>query len=178
MAAGSGDNGSARFIKSEKLGAQLEAYYKRLHALILRHLWHHADADDVLQTVYERVVRYLERGGSVNRLSSFIYRTARNLAIDKLRERDRNVIDYVSDKGEPDVAQDLWRNEPHELAEAAEMVKRLQQGLSARDLDLLKYRMAGMTIDEIAAVTGYTRKTIETYVKRLRSACRAAWKGE
>lgn len=178
MAASFGGRRKARSIKAEKLGAQLQAHSKPLHALILRHLRNQADAKDVVQMVNERVVRYLDRGGSVNRLPQFMYRTARNLAIDKLRERDRNILEYDSGNGQPDAPQDLLRNDPHQMAEAVEMLDRLYSELSTQEQELLEYRIAGMTSDEIATVTGFTRQTVETYLKRLRSACKAAWKGE
>ena len=176
MAAGSGGKGSARSIKSEKLGAQLEAYRKRLHAFILRRLRHKADTEDAVQIVYERVLSYLDRGGSIKRLPSLIYRTALNLVIDKTRGRDRNVIDYVSDRGEPDVPQDSQRNEPQETVEAEEMLKCLEEQLSPLHKEFLEYWNWGT--DEIAATKGITRRTVETYRTRLRNACKAAWKGK
>ncbi len=170
----------ARSLKAESLGAQLQAHSRKLHAFILRRLQNQADTKDLVQIVNERVVRYLAAGGSVNRLPQFLYRTARNLAIDKLRERERNIIEYDSDKAEthPDAPSEELQNDPHQMAEAVEMFDRLYRKLSPREKELLEYRMAGMTCDEIVAVTGYTRQTVETYLKRLRKICRAAWKGD
>lgn len=180
MAASFGGKKKARSIKAENLGAQLQAHAKQLHAFILRHLRNQADAKDVVQMVNERVVRYLDAGGAVNRLPQFMYRTARNLAIDKLRERDRNIIEFDSERAEADqdAPRDELQNDPYQMAEAVEKFDRLYRKLSPREKELLEYRMAGMTCDEIAAVTKFTRQTVETYLKRLRSACRAAWKGD
>jgi RNA polymerase sigma factor (sigma-70 family) len=178
MAAGFGGEGSARSIKPEELGTQLDAYHKELHAYILRRLRHDADTEDTVQNVYERVLRYLDSGEPVDCLLSLILTTARNLVIDKARERNRNRVDYVSDKGEPDVPQDKGRNEPQEIVEAEEILKRLQKQLCPLHRTLLDYWIRGMTIDEIAAATGYARRTVETYMTDLRSECKAAWKGE
>ena len=176
MAAGSGRKGSARSIKSEELGAQLDAYHEELHAYVLRRLRHDADTEDTVQNVYERVLKYLESGAPVDCLPSLIYATARNLVIDKARERERNVIDYVSDNGEPDLPQDARRNEPQEIVEAEEMLKRLEEQLSPRNKEFLEYW--NWETDEIAAAKGITRRTVETYRTRLRSACKVAWKEE
>lgn len=180
MAASFRGKKKARSIEAESLGAQLQAHSRKLHAFILRRLQNQADTKDLVQTVNERVVRYLDVGGSVNRLPQFMYRTARNLAIDKLRERERNIIEYDSDKAEAhrDAPSEELQNDPQQIAEAVETFDRLYRKLSSQEKELLGYRMAGMTCDEIAAVTGFTRQTVETYLKRLRMACRAAWKGD
>jgi len=71
-----------------------EEIYQRYYPLVFRAAFrvtgNSTDAEDVLQTVFLRLVRGGDRSGDIAGMESYLYRAAVNTALDLVRSRQRN----------------------------------------------------------------------------------------
>ena len=131
-----------------------------------------AVAQETFLRVYASLDRYDERRDFVN----WLYRIARNLAIDLLRRRRRHAlpVDDVEGaagaRGSEDVADDLRSAETGRLVREvlATLPVEYRTALTLRDLH-------GMSPREIAAVTDCTYPTARWRIHRARALFREAW---
>src|SRR6516162_807558 len=76
--------------ESAATGADLEAIFREHHALVFRAAYritgNAGDAEDVLQTVFLRLVRQ-ENLSEVSNLAAYLHRSAVNASLDLLRRR-------------------------------------------------------------------------------------------
>jgi len=154
---------------SDALEALYERYSATVLGLVLKILDDRASAEDVLQETFWRVWKsadmfQVQRGS----FSSWLYRIARNLAIDSYRRRNvRPQVLPVADEGAslldrtPDTDMDVA-----EQAQSAMENKQVRTAINSlpgvqRQVIELAY-FYGMTRQEIAAATGEALGTIHT----------------
>ena len=130
------------------------------------------EATEVAQEAYVRVLN-LHQPDTVGFLRAFLFRTAANLAIDRMRSRDRRhqlrdiaLFDGFSETPTPERAL-LGRQE-------VQLVGRLLQELppKCRRAFLLN-RVHGLDPDEIAKQMGVAERTVRHYILRAFMHCRA-----
>lgn len=139
-----------QMIEDPKDGEKFELvfnYYKAYVFTIANNLLHnHADAEDVLQETFFKIAKNVKKIGDAysQKTKGYIYITAENTAIDKLREIKRNACeelkedDIISSVPFPDTDNDL-----------AQCILKLP--LRYRQFILLKY-YHGYTTKEIAQI--------------------------
>lgn len=64
-------------------------YQRTVYFAAYRLMHNHADADDILQETFIRLFNAIQKDTSIENLVAWLYRTAVNLAIDKLRQASR-----------------------------------------------------------------------------------------
>jgi RNA polymerase sigma-70 factor (ECF subfamily) len=128
-----------------------------------------AEADDMIQDAFVRLVRFLQSGGELKSPRSWIFRVARNAAFN-LQKRERRLIS--SDEGAdlcvastadkaPQTPEQLYLlNERFRLLSVA-----IQQ-LTQRQRECLHLRAEGLRYHEIAEVLGTTTSAIADSLKR------------
>lgn len=108
------------------------------------------DAEDVLQEVFCRLVRYRVRFRFIRNPSAYVFRAARNEALRFLRKRGKNPETYHSAEGLAEVIQDnligLENEALNEVAKGLTLVPEDQ-----REVIILKF-FEGLTFKEIASV--------------------------
>lgn len=108
------------------------------------------DAEDVLQEVFCRLVRYSVRFRFIRNPSAYVFRAARNEALRFLRKRGKNPETYHSAEGLAEVIQDnligLENEALNEVAKGLTLVPEDQ-----REVIILKF-FEGLTFKEIASV--------------------------
>lgn len=88
------------------VGQSMENQWHQLHARLRRYLGRllkrPEDVDDVAQ---EAFVKVLEAGskGEIYYYQAYLYRTARNLALNSLARKSNLLVDYIEDFSDPDV---------------------------------------------------------------------------
>jgi RNA polymerase sigma-70 factor, ECF subfamily len=119
------------------------------------------DADDVLQETFTRLARTRRKLGRVENLRAYVFTVARNEAFRSVRRRSRDRVRWISLAAEglfdEAVSDDCHARETAELVAAA--LARLKSEL--REVVELK-AYAGLTLAEIAVVTGKPQGTIAT----------------
>ena len=158
---------------TEALGRLVEHYRRPLYAFILRMMEGHADAEEIFQEVWFRVVKNL---GSYreDRFLSWLFRIAHNLIIDRAR-RQRPTVDPhpQSDDGDDPVQTQLAdrRIGPETATAGHELgarIRTLVAGLPVEQRQVFLLRMeADVPFKEIARIQ---RTSINTALARMHYA--------
>jgi RNA polymerase sigma-70 factor, ECF subfamily len=154
--------------------ASFDALYLRhkggLFRYLLRHTRNRALADDLFQEVWGKLIDTRARYEVRAKFQTFLYTIAHHCFIDHCR---RSAVrpthsPSVNDDGEPD-----WRapeeERPDHRAQQDEVRMRLRAALAAlpndqRDAFLL-YEESGLSLDDIATVTGVGRETVKSRLR-------------
>ena len=155
-----------------------EMLYRRhndaLYRYLLRRCQQRDAADDVFQEVWGKIIRARESYRPTAKFTTFLYRVAHNCFIDYLRRNQRHQHNSPADPdSQPDLAE-----APEQLTEKALARRRLEQALTLlpdeqRDAFLL-HEEAGLSLDQIATVTGSNRETIKSRLRYAMKKLRAA----
>jgi RNA polymerase sigma-70 factor (ECF subfamily) len=133
-----------------------EALYKRyrgpLYRFVLRAIQQRSVAEELFQEAWIRVIEARSRYAPQARFTTWLYTIAHNLLVDHWRKKGLSLVQLDDDP--PLAAPD----NPARQAEARESLARLLQAIDAlpaaqREAFLL-HEEAGLTVAEIAAVTG------------------------
>jgi RNA polymerase sigma-70 factor (ECF subfamily) len=158
--------------------AAFETLYRRhndpLYRYLLRLCRHRDTAEDIFQDVWGKIVKARASYRPTAKFTTFLYRVAHNCFIDHLRRNKRH-----SNAAELEVELHAHPGETLETATERSLAKeRLSKALldlpdEQRDAFLL-HEEAGLSIDDIALVTGSNRETAKSRlryaVQKLRSA--------
>lgn len=156
---------------AEAFGALYDAYAERVYRFLLIRVGQPADAEDLLQQVFLRVIeslpRYEQRGLP---FGAWLFRIARNAAIDFGRAR------RITGRLDP---ADAWAVDPLEPAELVERAAELAalrtalDALSSEQRDVIVYRFfAGLSHAEIGALVGKREGNVRVIQHRALDALR------
>lgn len=150
-----------------------------LHRFLVRQTRDAEFAGDLFQETWSKVIAYRDRYEQRARFRTFLFHVARNCWLDALRARGRDVT-WAAATIEPDdaVLADPHARGPEQLAAGAAAAERLRAALAAlpdaqREAFLL-HEEAGLTIDEVASVTGVGAETAKSRVRYALAKLRAA----
>ena len=158
--------------------AAFEVLYRRhndaLYRYLLRHCRHPDNADDVFQEVWGKIIKARDSYRPTAKFTTFLYRVAHNCFIDYLRRNKRHTHAVAV---EPDQQPDTGES-PETIAERELARRRLDLALAElpdeqRDAFLLKEE-AGLSLDDIATVTGTNRETAKSRLRYAVNKLRAA----
>jgi RNA polymerase sigma factor (sigma-70 family) len=163
----------SRLALSELAESDIQSLRRRL-SWILRNP---SDVEDVIQDAYVRVLEYSESASKIDNPAAFLHRTARNLAIDQIRWRQRTARVCSASEDSEDIRSQVQNVRSHDLHidEVMEHEEILQTVLTAvsqlpikcREAYLLS-RVEERTYREISAKVGLSVSMIEKYVLRAR----------
>lgn len=150
----------ARLARGERQAfAELyDACAVRLHHYLVVQLQSRADADDALQETFLRLARGRERLAAAENLTAYVFAVARNEASRLAARRRQTGTDRLSGDslfgGGSDEAQ---------VRETAELVAAALARLRSEEREVIELKTyAGLTLAEIAAVTGAPPGTVAT----------------
>ena len=145
------------------LGALYERHYETVFRAALRVTGNAADAEDVLQTVFLRVLARDDQAAALP--AAYFKRAAVNAAVDVLRRRE-----HRAESAYDDVSQ-LAVQPPGLLRE------RLRRAIAALDSDdaslFLLRHVEGLTIDELAAMFEIEKNNVAVRLHRIRRRLQA-----
>ena len=158
--------------------AAFETLYRRhndaLYRYLLRMCRNRAAAEDVFQDVWGKIIKARSNYRPTAKFTTFMYRVAHNCFIDHVRRNKRHAN---STELEPELHADP-SEQPDTITERSLAKERLN--LALRDLPdeqrdaFLLHEEAGLSIDQIASVTGSNRETAKSRlryaVNKLRTA--------
>jgi RNA polymerase sigma-70 factor (ECF subfamily) len=146
-----------------------EVLYKRhndaLYRYLVRRCRNREAAEDIFQEVWGKVIKARASYRATAKFSTFLYRVAHNCFIDHLRRNKRHADNTTFDTEQHGDS----GPQPDGLTELALARERLSRALLAlpdeqRDAFLL-FEEAGLSIDQIASVTGCKRETAKSRVR-------------
>jgi RNA polymerase sigma-70 factor, ECF subfamily len=143
-----------------------ERHYEAAFRAALRVTGNPADAEDVLQTVFLRV---LVRGGDVEEVTqpaAYFRRAAVNAAVDVLRRRELHA-ESVYDDGAPHAA----------IQPPGLLKERLRRAIAAVDRDdaslFLLRHVEGLSLEELAGMFGIEKNNVAVRLHRIRRRLQA-----
>jgi len=158
--------------------AAFETLYRRhndpLYRYLLRLCRHRDTAEDIFQDVWGKIVNARANYRPTAKFTTFLYRVAHNCFVDHLRRNKRH-----SNTAELEVELHAHPGETLETATERSLAKeRLSKALldlpdEQRDAFLL-HEEAGLSVDDIALVTGSNRETAKSRLRYAVQKLRAA----
>jgi RNA polymerase sigma-70 factor (ECF subfamily) len=148
----------------EAMERLIERYRKKLFGYIYRMVSSHADADDIFQDVWMKVIRKIE-GYRPESFSAWLMTLTRNIVIDRIRsQKPTSSLDEINDSGAAMAEQipSIGLN-PVELSSAKELGIRIELAIAGLPLDqrevfLLRTQM-DLGFKEIASMQGVSINT-------------------
>ena len=158
--------------------AAFETLYRRhndaLYRYLLRLCQHRATAEDIFQDVWGKIIKARSNYRPTAKFTTFMYRVAHNCFIDHVRRNKRH---SHNTELEPEFHADASES-PDMITERSLAKERLVLALhdlpeEQRDAFLL-HEEAGLSIDQIASVTGSNRETAKSRLRYAVNKLRAA----
>jgi len=151
----------------------LEAIFREHHGAVYRAAYritgNAADAEDVLQTVFTRLLRREEQPDLSNSAGSYLHRAAVNAALDLMRRRKRARAVDIDDVGEQIVDEDAGPERRRGSREIARRVREALSRLSPRQAEIFSLRyLDGLGNLEIAKMLGSSQTSIAVILHRAR----------
>jgi RNA polymerase sigma-70 factor (ECF subfamily) len=126
-------------------------------------------AEDLTQEAFLRLYECMEKGQSVDNVSAWVFRVARNLSVDYLRKKDplkcadsemmESLATVLPDPA-PDAEQRVLQGEDRARFEAS------LRSLSHQEQQCVYLRLEGLRYGEIAEVLGISVGNVSTYLAR------------
>ena len=159
----------------------ISSYEKRIYNYCLRMTNSREDAEDLTQEVFVRVYKSLKRFRGKSQLSTWIYRIAHNICIDRYRKTRLVTISLSQPKGEDDEGEielPAGNPSPEEEAMRLELKKHLLKSISElppkyRSVIVLR-DIQNYSYDEIAEILRLPLGTVKSHISRARAALRKA----
>jgi RNA polymerase sigma-70 factor (ECF subfamily) len=154
--------------------ADLERVFRDNHAMVFRAAYritgNAGDAEDVLQTVFLRLLKRDPQADAVGNMPSFLHRSAVNAALDLIRSR-QNIRNIPLDELEPVLAEPAHRNP--ERAQSSGEIRDWLRGALARLNPKIAQMFAmrffeGKENPEIARLLNTTPGTVAVTLSRTR----------
>ena len=152
----------------------LERIFREHHALVFRAAYRVTgnanDAEDVLQTVFLRLLKRDPDADPVGNMGSFLHRSAVNAALDLMRSR-QNIRNIPLDELEPVLAEPAHRgpDRAHAAGEIREWLRGALARLNPRIAEMFTLRFfEGKDNPEIARLLNTTPGTVAVTLSRTR----------
>ena len=159
----------------DALGLLYERYKKVLYAYFYNVIGHTANSEDLVQTVFVRILKYKHQYKGQGAFKSWMFTIARNAMIDKMRKgksKFHYTIDDYTDKLVDHKRTDDLVKKNEELQMLKDALGRLDK--ETRELIVL-VKLNEMKYREVAEMTGMNESTIKVKVFRgiqsLKSLC-------
>jgi RNA polymerase sigma-70 factor, ECF subfamily len=154
------------------LAALVQSQQRYVYSIALGVMKEPADAADMTQEAFVRVLRSLHTYRGETRFTTWLYRLVTNVCLDGLRRRGRPIepLDAADDEGQSEVVDtDRWSrpDEQAELRESAAEVRAALADLPApQRLALTLHYFEDMRYEDIASVMNVPLNTAKSHIRR------------
>lgn len=159
----------------------VDRYQSRVYGFVRRMVRHVDDAEDISQEVFVKAFQNIERFDGRASVSTWLFKIASNLCIDRARRKDRRPEQMQLTTGESDQTEfDLPDStyDPHDAAVIGEMEKAIEASIASLSEKLkpvlLLHDMEGLSYGEIAGVVGVPVGTVKSRLFLARAHLQAA----
>ena len=166
--------------------AAFDELYQRHRAPLYRYLVRQcrdaAAAEELFQDIWANLVRARTTYTVTARFATWLYRLAHNRLIDHYRRQaPAALVSFDDDDNAPPEPAAAASDEPQSAYESRQQAARLLELIEAlpeaqREAFVLQHE-SGMSIEDIAAVTGVTRETAKSRLRYAMSKLRAGMQG-
>ena len=168
-----------RYAKGEETCFEvlLHRYRKALFSYLYRYLGRSDKAEDVFQDVFYEIIRARKRYRPNHKFAAWLFRIGRNRAVDRLRRNGfremaslEEPLDPMEQEGHTKLATVPGTDPtPEELAQAMELKEAMEKALANLPKEqsevLWLKEKSGLTLAEIAGITGVTENTVKSRLR-------------
>lgn len=159
--------------RADSVGRLFREHNRSLVSYLAMRLRSVQEAKEVAQEAYVRMLQ-LDQPGAESFLKAYLFKVATNLAVDRLRQRQRRMP--VVDQDLADIEREVELDEPERGALAREQLEALVAGLQelpdkCREAFLL-FRLDGLSQQQIAERLGVTERMVRNYINHALIYCR------
>jgi RNA polymerase sigma-70 factor, ECF subfamily len=160
-------------------------YRKKIFNAIFRFIGDYEEATDLTQETFISAYRHYDRFRGDSKVFTWLYQIARNLCINRVRQRERQRslrIESLDQPRDMDDDEGMTREiadssqAPHTLLEKKELQQRLRAAVEALPLDyrevVLLREYHNLSYNEIVEATGLTLENVKTRLSRARAMLR------
>lgn len=160
-------------------------YEKKIFNVIYRFIGDYEEATDLTQETFISAFRHYDRFRGDSKVFTWLYQIARNLCINKIRQRDRQralrieSLDQPHDiSGEEGLTREIpdWSQSPQNVLEEKELHQRILAAVQALPPDykevVILREFQNLSYNEIVEVTGLTLENVKTRLSRARAMLR------
>ena len=144
-----------------------------LFRYLLRQCKYQSVAEELFQDVWSNIIRSRERYQPSAKFSTFLYQVAHNRLVDHIRQRHELAISLDTEDEDSNSMLDLIPadagDQPEVMVERKRLIETLVEGINGlpalqRETLLLREE-AGLSLEEIAEVTGVTPETAKSRLR-------------
>ena len=156
----------------EALSLLMRQYYEPIRASVTKLIGNHHDADEITSETFCKAFNKREMIKYPDKLVGWLYTTAKHLAIDRLRDRQREVnqmYEFVSREnvdGEREAA-DASMLAAQQTETECYLLRRLLRLLSEKDLEVVEYLLDDLRPREVAEIIGSTPEAVQKRWERI-----------
>ncbi len=165
--------------------ALVAKYERKIFNVIYRLIGDYEEATDLTQETFISAFKHYERFRGESKVFTWLYQIARNLCINRIRQRDRQRVLRIESLDQPrDSADDQgltleipdWSHSPQNVLEERELRQRILSAIEAlppdyREVVILR-EFQNLSYNEIVEVTGLTLENVKTRLSRARGMLR------
>ena len=147
----------------DRLVRQYQSY---VFSLAVRFLCDDDEAQDIVQESFVRVWKHFDRYDPAQKFTTWLYRIATNLCLDRLRAAKRKNLIFSSDKLESEIQtvpdkRDL--EQIHSNKELVAIIKKLSGQLPEKQQLVFTLRdLQDLSVEEVVEITGLSRESVKT----------------
>ena len=166
-----------RFLEigcEDTLKLLMQKHKKMLHAKVFSILKDPQDADEVTNETFLKLFNNREKIKYPEKLIGWLYRTAENTAIDRMRTKQREgkqvpeIVSYDHEDGGSMTAASMLAERQAQQTEMIQyQLTRLLRLLSEKDRAVVDYKMDGLRPEQIAEAIGSTQYAVQKRWERL-----------
>jgi len=164
--------------KEQQVLIAYDSYADALFRHCYFRLYDREAAKDVVQDVFMRVWEYVCEGNTIDNTRAFLYRTANNLVIDRVRKHKTYSLDALKEKGfdpedhAPEAARII------SIVSGREVLQVLHQLEDPYRAVVIMRFIDDLMPREIAAVLGETENVVSVRIHRAVKKAKQLWEGE
>jgi RNA polymerase sigma-70 factor (ECF subfamily) len=165
--------------------ALVAKYERKIFNVIYRLIGDYEEATDLTQETFISAFRHYDRFRGEAKVFTWLYQIARNLCINRIRQRDRQRVlrvESLDQPRDPDGDDSLtlevadWSMSPQNVLEDRELRQRILAAIDSlapeyREVVVLR-EFQNMSYNEIVAATGLTLENVKTRLSRARGMLR------
>ena len=143
------------------------AHLNNQHGLLRRALYKTSDSDmsdDLVQTTFLKTLLYLQKGGKIDLMHSFLNHVLNDLIVDEYRKKKPVSLEILQESGFDPGFSDMERQ--IDYFDGTQVVLLLPQLSKKYELVIRLRYLKGLSLKEMALVTGQTENTVAVQVHR------------
>lgn len=158
----------------EALNLLMQKHYKAIRAHVFRIVENDQDADEITNETFLKAFEKRKTIKDPERLVGWFYITAKHLAIDRLRDRQRDVkeipqfVSLDNLDGEVEAASMLAAEQAQQAKTDQDLLKGLLRLLPEKDLEVVEHFLDDLKPKQIAEAIGSTAEAVQKRWERMR----------